>query len=68
MTTQPSTQSQDHQPQLDEVAYDLFNALQKMLTTWEHGGVDPYPIAEARAAINKASGVLVAHHIKNIFK
>lgn len=52
------TQPQDRQTQLDEVAHDLLSVLQKMLTNWELGGVDPYPIKEARAAINKAQSIL----------
>ena len=35
---------------------DLLKALQAMLTTWEHGSVDAYPVAQARAAIAKATG------------
>jgi len=37
-------------------APDLLEALQKMLSTWEHGGTDAYPISEVRAAIAKATG------------
>jgi len=37
-------------------APDLLDALVKMLDVWEHGGTTPYPIAEARAAIKKATG------------
>ena len=35
---------------------ELVEALQSMLTTWEHGSVDEFPIAKARAAIAKATG------------
>ncbi len=37
-------------------APDLLEALKKMLDVWEHGGLKPYPIDKARAAIAKATG------------
>ena len=36
-------------------APDLLEVLQKMLNVWEMGGVDVYPIDQARAAIAKAT-------------
>ena len=41
---------------LIQAAPDLLEALEKMLDVWEHGGLKPYPIAKARAAIAKATG------------
>jgi hypothetical protein len=38
-------------------APDLLDALHAMLENWEHGGIQPYPIAQARAAIAKATEV-----------
>ena len=39
-------------------APELLKVLEKMVEIWEVGGVDPYPIKEARAAIAKAEGAL----------
>ena len=35
---------------------ELLAALKEMLEVWEHGGVDPYPIKQARAAIANVEG------------
>jgi hypothetical protein len=37
-------------------APELLDALRAMLENWEYGGLQPYPIAQARAAIIKAVG------------
>jgi len=37
-------------------APDLLAALSAMLENWEFGGLQPYPIAQVRAAIAKALG------------
>lgn len=46
----------DGKHRLQDLNADLLEALQSMLTTWEHGSVDEFPIANARAAIAKATG------------
>ena len=42
--------------QLLAAAPELLEALEKMVEIWETGGVNPYPIKEARVAIAKATG------------
>jgi len=48
--------SSEADARLIAAAPDLLEALKKMLDVWEHGGLKPYPIAKARAAIAKATG------------
>ena len=38
-------------------APELLEALESMLENWESGGISPYPIKQARAAISKATTI-----------
>jgi len=58
-TFQGSEPATNANARLIAAAPELMEALKAMLEVWEHGGVDDYPIAQARAAIYKATGKTV---------
>jgi len=49
-------EQQEANARLIAAAPELLETLKNMLDVWEHGGLKPYPIAKARAAIAKATG------------